>query len=77
MFFKKTLSGSNRKLNQIWVEKGKKFYNRSVKSSLLKNDTKIYSTRNEAKFVVTERFIRTLKNKICKYVTSVLKKCVY
>ena len=33
----------------------------------------MYSTHNEAKSVVAERFIRTLKNKIYKYMTSILK----
>ena len=33
----------------------------------------MYSTHNEEKSVDTERFIRTLKNKICKYMTSILK----
>ena len=33
----------------------------------------MYSTRNEGKSVVAERFIRTLKNKIYKYMTSTSK----
>ena len=33
----------------------------------------MYSKHNEGKSVVTERFIRTLKNKIYKYITSVSK----
>ena len=33
----------------------------------------MYSSHNEGKSVVTERFIRTLKNKIYKYVTSISK----
>ena len=33
----------------------------------------MYSTHNEGKFVVTERFIKTLKNKIYKYLTSISK----
>ena len=33
----------------------------------------MYSTHNERTFVVAERLIRTLKNKICKYKTSILK----
>ena len=33
----------------------------------------MYSTHNEGKSVVAERFIRTLKNKIDKYMTSVSK----
>ena len=36
-----------------------------------KNDIKIYSPHNEGKSVVAEKFIRTLKNKIYKYMTSV------
>ena len=31
----------------------------------------MHSMHNEAKSVITERFIRTLKNKIYKYMTSV------
>ena len=31
----------------------------------------MYLTHNEGKFVIAERFIRTLKNKIYKYTTSV------
>ena len=33
----------------------------------------MYSTHNEGKSVVTERFIRTLKNKIYKHMTAVSK----
>ena len=33
----------------------------------------MYSIHNEGKLVVAERFIRTLKNKIYKYMTSVSK----
>ena len=33
----------------------------------------MYSIHNEGKSVVAERFIRTLKTKICKYMTSVSK----
>ena len=33
----------------------------------------MYSTRNEGKSVVAERFIRTSKDKVYKYMTSVLK----
>ena len=37
----------------------------------------VYSTRNEGKSVVAGRFIRTLKIKINKYMTSISKKCVF
>ena len=33
----------------------------------------MYSTQNAGKSVVAERFIRTIKNKIYKYVTSISK----
>ena len=39
------------------------FYNRSMKLWLGKNAIEIYSTHNEGKSLVMERFIRTLKNK--------------
>ena len=39
-----------------------------------KNDIKMYSTHEERKSVVSERFIRTLKNKIYKCMTSLSKK---
>ena len=34
----------------------------------------MYSTHNEGKSVIAERFIRTIKNKIYKYMTSISKK---
>ena len=37
---------------------------------LEKNDTEMYSTHNKRKCVVAERFIRTLKKKNYKYMTS-------
>ena len=67
------LKKSNRKPNKIWVDKGGEFYNRSMKSWLEKNDIEMYSTHNEGKSVVAERFIRTIKNKIYKYMTSISK----
>ena len=38
-----------------------------------KNDIELYWTYNESKSVIAERFIRTLKNKIYKYMTSIIK----
>ena len=69
----KILKESNRKPNKILVDKGSKFYNRSMKSWLEKNDIEMYSAHNEGKSVIAERFIRTLKNKIYKYMTSISK----
>ena len=44
-----------------------------MKSWLEKNGIEMYSTHNEGKSVIAERFIRTLKNKTYKYMTSVSK----
>ena len=62
-----------RKPNKIWVDKGSQFYNSSFKKWLKNNDIEMYSIYNEGKSVVAERFIRTLKTKIYKYMTSVSK----
>ena len=49
------------------------FYNNSFKRWLKDNSIEMYSTHNKEKSVVAERFIRTLKAKICKYTTSISK----
>ena len=71
--FQKILDESNCKLNKTWVDKGSKYYNRSMKSWPEKNAIEKYSPHNEGKLVVAERFIRTLKNKMHKYMTSISK----
>ena len=68
--FQKILNESKCKPKRIWVYKCSKFYNNSMKSWLEKNDSGMYSMHNEGKSVLAERFIRTLKNKIYKYMTS-------
>ena len=45
------------------VDKGSEFYNAFLKKWLRGNDIVMYSTHNEGKSVVAERFIRTLKVK--------------
>ena len=55
----------------MWLDKGSGFDNNSFKKWLKDNDIEIYSTHNEGKPVVAKRFIRTLKNKIYKHMTSV------
>ena len=62
---------SNKKPNTIWVDKGSEFYNSSFKKCLQDNDIEMYSSHNEGKSIIVERFIRTSINKICKYMASV------
>ena len=67
--FQKILDDSNQKPNKIWVDKGSEFYNKSFKKWLNDNGIEMHSIHNEGKSVVAERFIRTLKTKIYKYMT--------
>ena len=56
--FKKIVSKGQRKPNKIGVDQGSEFYNQSFKDFLKINNIEMYSTYNEAKSVVAERFIR-------------------
>ena len=71
--FQENLKESNCKPSKIWVDKGNEFYNQSIKSWLEINPVEMYSTHNEEKSTLTERFIRTLKNKTYKYMASISK----
>ena len=71
--FQKILDNSKRKANKLWTDQVSKLYNDSFKKWLDDNDIKMYSTYNEGKFVVAKRFIRTLKNKVYKHMTTVSK----
>ena len=71
--FQSILKQSNIKPNKIWVDKGSEFYNASFKKWLQDNDIVMDSTINEGKSVVAERFIRRLKSKIYKHMTSISK----
>ena len=74
--FNKIIKQSNRKPNKIWIDQGGEFYNHVFRKWLSDNDIIMYSTYNEGKSVVAERFIRTLKNKLYKHMT-VTGKSVY
>ena len=65
------MNDSNRKPNKIWVDHGSEFCNNKFKSFLKRNDIEMYSTYNEGKSVVAERFIKALKNKIYKHMTYI------
>ena len=49
----------------MWVDKGKEFYNKDVEELI-----ELYSTENEEKSSVVERWIRTMKEKMWKYFTA-------
>ena len=75
--FNKIIKQSNRKPNKIWVDQGGEFYNNIFKKWLSDNNIIMYSTYNEGKSVVAERFIRTLKSKLYKHMTAIGKKVYY
>ena len=75
--FQSILNNSKRRSNKMWVDQGSEFYNNHFKKWLKDNNIEMYSTYNEGKPVVPERFIRTLKNKIYKHMTSYFKKCLF
>ena len=67
------LKKSARKPHKIWVDKGSEFYNSHFEKWLKDNSIEMYSAHNEGKSALAERFIRTIKNKIYKYMTSISK----
>ena len=69
----KILNKSDRKPNKIWVDIDSEFYNNSFKKWFKNNDIEMYSKHNEGKSFVAETFIRTLKNKIYKYMIAISK----
>ena len=75
--FNKIIKQYNRKPNKIWVDQGSEFYNNNFKKWLSNNNIIMYSTCNEGKSVVAERFIRTLKNKLYKHLTATGKNVYY
>ena len=54
-----------RKPEKLWTDKGKEFYNKDVEDLI-----EIYSTENEEKSSIVERWIRTMKEKMWKYFTD-------
>ena len=56
---------SERKPSKAWVDRGKEFYNKDVQKLV-----ELYSTENDGKSCVIERFNRTIKETIFKYFSA-------
>ena len=67
--FQNILDDSTRKANKTQVDKSSEFLTVFYKKLVKDNDIEIYSTGNEGKSVVAERFIRTFKKKSYKHMT--------
>ena len=48
----------------LWTDKGSEFHNKHMKDLLDKHNIKLYSTENEEKSSVVERWSRTIKTKM-------------
>ena len=62
----KIFISERRRCTKMWVDKGKEFYNKHVKAL----DIQLYSTENEEKSCVVERWNRTMKEKMFKYFSA-------
>ena len=68
--FQKVLNKSGGKRNKIQVNKDSEFYNRSMKS-WLQDNIEMYSRNNERESARSVGFIKNLRNKLFKYITSI------
>ena len=67
--FIEIVNESNLKPNKLWVDEGREFYNKFRQEWLNNNDILMFFTHKEGKSVI-ERFIKTLKSKTYKKMTS-------
>ena len=65
----KTIFKEDRKPQYLWTDKGKEYYNENMRELLEKNSITLYSTENEGKSSVYERWNRTIKTKMWKQFT--------
>ena len=68
--FIEIVNKSNCKPNKLRVDQGREFNNSLMQNWLNDNDILMYSTHNESKSAVLERFIQTSKGKIYKKLIS-------
>ena len=66
----KSIFKEGRKPELLWTDKGSEFYYRHVKDLLDKHNITLYSTENEEKSSVVERWNRTMKEKMWKQFTA-------
>ncbi|KAJ8043891.1 hypothetical protein HOLleu_11191 [Holothuria leucospilota] len=59
-----------RRPRKLQTDKGSEFFNKDVKRLLASHDVHLFATHNETKASVVERFNRTFKEKMWKYLTA-------
>ena len=55
---------------KMWTDKGKEFYNKEVSTLLKEHNIHLYSTHNDEKCSVVERWNRTIKTQLWKYFSA-------
>ena len=60
----KPIFEEGREPQSLWTDKGTEYYNQDVKELLHKHNIILYSTENEEKSSVCERWNRTIKTKM-------------
>ena len=65
----KAIFKEGRKPQYLWTDKGKEYYNKHMTGLLEKNKITLYSTQNEEKSSVCERWNRKIKTKMWKQFT--------
>ena len=68
--FKSILNHLERNSNKAWVNQGSEFYSRSFRKWSDAYVIEMYSTHNEGKAVVAEKFHKTLKHKVYKHTAA-------
>ena len=68
--FQEVFKTAGRVPSKLWVDKGREFYNKTLQDLLNKKGISIYSTENEEKSSVVERWNRTIKRYMWKYFTA-------
>ena len=66
----KSIFSEGRRPKFLWVDKGREYYNQHVKKLLESEGIHMYSTENEQKSSVVERWNRTMKEKMWKKFTE-------
>ena len=67
--FRKLFLG-NTAPSRLWTDKGTEFYNQQLQAVLAANNVTLYSTENEEKSSIVERWKRMMKNIMWKYLAA-------
>lgn len=61
------------KKNHLCVDKDDIFHERVMENPLKNSNFKMHGTKNKGIFINAETYIKTLKNRICEYITQLVR----